>query len=483
VTYRVKLMEGCTVLGAKDVAYTPPLPHDPTGLTATAAADGTVMLKWLPVDGVAGYQITGTTLAASVKVSYTTQWTSPPQTPGAQQWKIASVYQPGSVFTAASTWPSVMSHIVPTPGKIFLSMPSGPGSYAESVAHYRTQCLSLSSDISNCRAADFIASMTNWQDAWLSSAESGRWGWAVPDWPRVRLYDSLDLGAWRYVNCAPRTIGRTVCWATTHRNGAPDDDTGYQPGAAATPTSLSIIILLDDNTSFFGTFEFNGAKLPVEVSNLMALVPRTGFRSALDMEHSYATAGQPVTGAQLDSQGRKGVPHACLSCHGGRYDASTGLVIGASLLPIVPSRLGPESPDYEDFFGSWIAPFNQIILTTNPAPAIVAQLNSMYGGMPLTKGRHSNHDAVPSGWSQQPELYRQVILPYCSSCHFAQRGPLNFLSWGNLLQNKDAVQRTVCKDFTMPHSEIMFRKFWTEGGTVSLPGLLSTALGFAKCPQ
>jgi hypothetical protein len=51
------------------------------------------------------------------------------------------------------------------------------------------------------------------------------------------------------------------------------------------------------------------------------------------------------------------------------------------------------------------------------------------------------------------------------------------------LQNKDAVQRTVCKDFTMPHSEIMFRKFWTEGGTVSLPGLLSTALGFAKCPQ
>ena len=52
-----------------------------------------------------------------------------------------------------------------------------------------------------------------------------------------------------------------------------------------------------------------------------------------------------------------------------------------------------------------------------------------------------------------------------------------------MLQNKNAVQRTVCQEFTMPHSEILFRKFWTEGNPGSLPGLLSTSLGFATCRQ
>lgn len=92
--------------------------------------------------------------------------------------------------------------------------------------------------------------------------------------------------------------------------------------------------------------------------------------------------------------------------------------------------------------------------------------------------RHSS-----SGWSQQAGLYRQVVGPYCASCHVAQRGPFNFRSWGNMLQNKNAVQRTVCQEFTMPHSEILFRKFWTEGNPGSLPGLLSTSLGFATCRQ
>jgi hypothetical protein len=477
VTYRVTL-NGCDVLGTKEASFIPPLPHDPSGLAATVAANGSVTLTWQATSdaAVTGYQVTGTSLTAPVTVRYASQWTSPPQVPGSQQWKVASMYQPGGVLTAPSTWPSVMSHVVPTPGKPFLILPNGAGSHAESVAHYRTQCFSLSTDISNCRVAPLIAPETNWEAAWLSTAL--RWhDDENPKWPRVRLHNTLDLGAWRFANCAPRRNGRTVCWATTHHNGRPTDDqnTSYLPGAAQMPTSLSLIILLDDNRSFFGTWELSGSNLPVEVAELEA---RDSFVGAFDMEHSYANVAQPVTGTQLDSEGRKGVPHACLSCHGGRYDASTRLVIGASLLPVVPSRLDGSVAD--EF---WVAPLNQIILTTNPAPAIVAQINSMYAGIPMTPGRRANDAAVPAGWSQQPGLYRQVILPYCSSCHFAQRGPLNFQTWANLLQNKTAVQRAVCSDFTMPHSEILFRKFWSEGGAVSLPGMLSTALGFQKCPQ
>lgn len=104
-------------------------------------------------------------------------------------------------------------------------------------------------------------------------------------------------------------------------------------------------------------------------------------------------------------------------------------------------------------------------------------------GTPFTPGAQANDNAVPSGWAQQPGLYRQVIAPYCGSCHSAQAGSLSFASLGNLVQHKAAVQRTVCTDFTMPHSEVAFRRFWSDGGVVSLPGLLSTVLGFPGCPQ
>jgi hypothetical protein len=60
---------------------------------------------------------------------------------------------------------------------------------------------------------------------------------------------------------------------------------------------------------------------------------------------------------------------------------------------------------------------------------------------------------------------------------------LSFDSYTNLVNNKARVQRAVCQTFNMPHSEQGLRKFWTEGGNVLLPGLLSTALGYPKCPE
>jgi hypothetical protein len=150
---------------------------------------------------------------------------------------------------------------------------------------------------------------------------------------------------------------------------------------------------------------------------------------------------------------------------------------------LIPSRLTFPYPDGRRGAEERVRRINQIVLQSNPAPAIVDQIQTMYGGAPNAAGATANDAAMPSGWSQQAGLYRQVVAPYCASCHFAQRGPLNFRSWGNLLQHKNAVQRTVCSEFTMPHSEIQFRKFWAEGGSVSLPGMLSTALGFPKCPQ
>jgi hypothetical protein len=174
------------------------------------------------------------------------------------------------------------------------------------------------------------------------------------------------------------------------------------------------------------------------------------------------------------------------------------MVQGASLLPLIPADLTFSSPavraststSWPDGFQNTeeaIRGINDLIAKSNPSPTIKERIRTLYGGTASSPtggiGRRANDLAVPPGWSTQRGLYQKVIAPYCGSCHFAQSGPLSFGSYAEVLQVKAAIQRTVCTDFTMPHSEILFRKFWSEGDTVSLPGLLSTALGFPTCAQ
>lgn len=172
------------------------------------------------------------------------------------------------------------------------------------------------------------------------------------------------------------------------------------------------------------------------------------------------------------------------------------LVQGASLLPLIPAELVFSSPairaktvgqypypdSYQDSEEA-IRGVNAIIFRSNPSPTIKQRIKTLYNatGSPETIGMRANDLAVPPGWVAQRGLYQQVIAPYCGSRHFAHAGALSFGSWAEVLQLKQAIQRVVCTDFTMPHSEILFRKFWTQTGAVSLPGLLSTSLGFPKC--
>jgi hypothetical protein len=270
-----------------------------------------------------------------------------------------------------------------------------------------------------------------------------------------------------------------VCWATNHGVARTAKAGEVIPGAefagwaegGGDTRSLSLIAMSGNGTAFFGVFEYPG--------DFGQIAQTSG---PLVRESTYASSAKPMTGTVLDTQGRKGVPHACLSCHGGRYDPQRRLVVGASLLPLLPAQLTFTSPQARAASEESMRRINQIVLESTPSPALRAQITALYGGSPTVTGTRAIDTAVPAGWTQQAGLYRQVIEPYCSACHFAQTGPLNFGSWANLLQNKQAVQRSVCTDFTMPHSEVSFRRFWSEGGAVSLPGLLSTVLGFSKCP-
>lgn len=472
VTYRVTVTDPRGVSGSREASFTPPLPQDPASLRASVQADGSVILNWPEVPGVTSYQITHTSRkSAPVIVRRATEWRSPKLDVRISQWAVASVYEPGGTLTPWHTWPTATAEGssnagLPTPRVQFLSLPNGAGSNAASEAHYRTRCADALMPGSLCKASGFIAAATNWEAAWQAGgarAVNNR-----PQWPTAIFDNLLELGSGRRVNCAPRKNGSTVCWATSHVPGT--QVLGSQP------KSLTLIIMEDDK-AFFGNWEYEGNELPGEKD----FFSRGGWGDdrLLDMEHNYANRSNLTSGAAFDSQGRKGVPHACLSCHGGTYNPVTKQVTGASLLPVVPARVRVNRQAEEES----IRRINQIILQSNPAPGIVDQINAMYNGAPNTPGATANDTAVPSGWSQQTGLYRQVVGPHCASCHVAQRGPFNFRSWGNMLQNKNAVQKAVCQDFTMPHSEILFRKFWTEGIPGSLPGLLSTSLGFSTCRQ
>ena len=469
LTYRVTVTDSNGVAASKEATFTPPLPKDPDSLTASLQADNSVILTWPEVPGVTSYQITDTHMnpeIAPVIVRRATEWRSPKLKSWISQWAVASVYEPGGTLTPSHTWPRAVAKGpsnagLPTPTKPFLSLPNGAGSHADAQAHYRTRCTDALMPGSLCKAAGFLGDSTNWEEAWHAAG-------ANQAWPVARFDNLLDLGTGRRVNCAPRKNGATVCWATSHGSIS----------SPHTPKSLTVIIMADDK-AFFGNWEYEGDELPKDQD----FFSEGGWTNNwLDFEHAFAKHAELTSGAALDSQGRKGVPHACLSCHGGYYNPLSKQVIGSSLLPVVPGRarfVGNNRGAEEES----IRRINQIVLQSNPAPAIVDQINAMYNGSPSTAGATANDAAVPSGWSQQAGLYRQVVGPYCASCHFAQRGPFNFRSWGNMLQNKNAVQRTVCQEFTMPHSEILFRKFWTEGNPGSLPGLLSTSLGFATCRQ
>jgi hypothetical protein len=355
VTYRVTLTDARGRTGFKEASFTPQA-KDPDSLSAAPQADRTIVLTWPEVPGVASYQVSGTALAAPVTVRKATQWQSPPQAPGSQQWKVASLYEPGGVLTAASAWPSATSRVVPTPGKLFLMLPNGNGSTAATEAYSRTFCTDPFAQLSACSAAKFIRDATNWEQVWAEREE----GPSQRQWASVPFADTLDLGVGRLVNCAPRKNGVTVCWASSHfpvpSGGADYWPSAPAPGApAGTVTvpnfpalahdawefrearSLSIIVM-SDTKAFFGSWKFNGpvvTDVPGHYSggNWVTTAQPWG---TLDGEHIYATRAELQTGAALDSQGRKGVPHACLSCHGGRYDPATNLVTGASLLPLVP---------------------------------------------------------------------------------------------------------------------------------------------------
>jgi hypothetical protein len=219
--------------------------------------------------------------------------------------------------------------------------------------------------------------------------------------------------------------------------------------------------------------------------------------SVVNMEYSPGPDGDritkfyvfhPETGARqtstaFDSRNEQlFVPAACFSCHGGDDDAESPLSeyndgsgeTNATFLAFDINTMtfgNPPRVDLEDEFKK----FNQAVLRTNPTRATRALINGLYGGSGLPE-----HEQVlsymPSSWTGEEQLYHEVFVPECRSCHTTSDTKLNSLEWWKA--NTSKIREVVFHEQTMPNSMPSFERFWNS----NQPEILDEALTRFETP-
>ena len=206
---------------------------------------------------------------------------------------------------------------------------------------------------------------------------------------------------------------------------------------------------------------------------------RDGGVTKSDTPRAYGHLTQTVS---LDTEGPKYVPQVCMSCHGGKYNAKTRKVDGASFLPLDPGLLAFASPGDQAAQEENIRRINEMIQLSDYRSAVAGYIRGLYGNTWTIPGTKAKTDYVPQGWAAQSGFYRSVVKTYCATCHLAAPSEVNFASWENFQGNAGRIKAAVCGAHTMPHAELQYKAFWTKDtGPVYIPGLLATTLGFPSC--
>jgi hypothetical protein len=148
----------------------------------------------------------------------------------------------------------------------------------------------------------------------------------------------------------------------------------------------------------------------------------------------YGPDGALINEAQLDTAGDNiSIPQNCLNCHGGRsrYDAVTHTATGARFLPFDPSAFDyAPRPDLslaaqEESFRR----LNRLIAAAAPTAGVTEAIEGMF---PLA---NTPYDPawIPPAWDTSPRdarVYREVVAPYCRSCHMAfENGPADLATF------------------------------------------------------
>jgi hypothetical protein len=196
--------------------------------------------------------------------------------------------------------------------------------------------------------------------------------------------------------------------------------------------------------------------------------------------------------ANLDGK-EKFVPGLCKACHGGNNrqkfpgenDNAANGNIGAHFLPFDLDNF-----DYLEEVGMFsrraqegkFKRLNQMIVNdTDPAPAVRELIDGWY----RDARTEQNSQFIPSGWSENEQLYRRVVKPSCRTCHVAMQGGFNFATLASFTAlarapstddppqpNRTVLLDRVCNNpsppeearlfRSMPNSKVTFDLFWLD---------------------
>jgi hypothetical protein len=105
---------------------------------------------------------------------------------------------------------------------------------------------------------------------------------------------------------------------------------------------------------------------------------------------------------------------------------------------------------------------NEIVLKSNPAPAIADLIHGWYA-----KGQLQDNNYIPPGWSGKETLYRDVVATSCRTCHVAldnssQNSSISWTSYDQFQQDRPVIKNYVCgKRKIMPDAQVTYRNFWS----------------------
>ncbi|MEO5509804.1 MAG: hypothetical protein ABIS27_04185 [Longimicrobiales bacterium] len=479
------------------VEYVSPPLKNPSGFTAQHVGEGNVIFGWQAEPGAKTYRLDGPGFPSEGLHMDSTSGTYP--TPaGANSWKLTTLYAGNFADYANPSTASAVVRVLPVHSQTWLTKNNGAGTEEQVQMPRQRPVECLLGGLGACVYPSVLPNQLQYPydvnyAAFLGKNEGadgplGLYGWLdlYPFnelWrdPRQFAIEAVygnpgDLGFGRRSDCFQRTRTGllpgvyTVCYAAAH--GFPPGDPQFNdPGVITAPKEgekegfiLAMVITKEPTGTTF-----------------MVFVP--SVRKVDQVVGSVSGAYKLATEVSLDTEGPKYVPFACLSCHGGKYNPTTHKVDDASFLPIVPDLQSFASEGEKASQQERIRRINAIIAKSGSAPSVAAYINGLYGNQVSVAGRTATPDFVPSGWQTQAGFYRQVVRPYCATCHMAAPAQWNFASWGNFSENAGLIIAAVCKAHTMPHSELQFKAFWTKDtGPVYLPGLLATVLHDPNTP-
>jgi hypothetical protein len=300
-------------------------------------------------------------------------------------------------------------------------------------------------------------------------------------WKAANLFPTDEVSA-IYYNAGELNLGRTVHCRVVNQD---------IPNKACYITNYGPENPSDDVTSWFLNPK-PGHALELAISDAGSSIPQHEF-TTLAMEYSppsaqitpenlvrfyvFDTLGDRVeTGAQLDSEGIKGIPQICLVCHSGTYYTESHSISDASFLPFVLQFFAySNAPGYgrarqEENFRK----LNLIVMSTHRVPnaPISNLIFNLYSGHVYDEGAKQIDNYVPSNdWSTNQNtknLYLSFVAPYCRSCHIAISADtsLQFTTYNDFIaihNNASRIRSDVCGNYLMPQAEIPFNQIWRLG--------------------